>query len=298
MKKSRRTGFWKDQVAGYIFLAPFLLMFIMFIVIPVLQAAYTSLTYNNLIQKPHFIGLSNYRTLFTEDDVFITALVNTLTFAFIVGPAGYMISFIMAWAINMFRARSVFSLALYIPSITSGVAMSAVWLYAFSNDRYGFINNILYNIGLINTPVLWLSNVRLILPVIMVISLWMSLGNGFLVFLAGLRNVPTDLLEAGRIDGVKSRLQELFTIILPTMKPQLLFGAVNSIVGSFAVFEITVVVAGMPSPNYAAHTIVAHMFDQAFIRFDMGYASAIAMFLFAFTFVLSRIFMRILSDND
>jgi len=289
---------WADQFTSFLFIAPFLLLFTVFVLIPIFQAAYTSLTYDNLIQPAEFIGFTNYRVLLTNDDIFITAMSNTLIFAFVTGLAGYALSFILAWLINMFKMRVGFSLAFYAPSLTSGVAMAVVWKYFFSNDRYGLFNDILFRMGLIDSPILWLSDSNFILPVVMFVSLWMSMGNGFLVFLAGLQNVPGEILEAGQIDGVRNKFQELFYIILPTMKPQLLFGAVNTVVSSFGVFDIAVSLVGMPSPNYAAHTIVAHLFDKAFIRFEMGYASAIAMFLFFFTFVISRILMRLLSSDD
>ena len=289
---------WTDQFTSFLFIAPFLLLFTVFVLIPFFQAAYTSLTYDNLIQPAEFIGFTNYRVLLTNDDIFITAMSNTLIFAFVTGLAGYALSFILAWLINMFKMRVGFSLAFYAPSLTSGVAMAVVWKYFFSNDRYGLFNDILFRMGLIDSPILWLSDSNFILPVVMFVSLWMSMGNGFLVFLAGLQNVPGEILEAGQIDGVRNKFQELFYIILPTMKPQLLFGAVNTVVSSFGVFDIAVSLVGMPSPNYAAHTIVAHLFDKAFIRFEMGYASAIAMFLFFFTFVISRILMRLLSSDD
>lgn len=284
--------------AGYFFLAPFLMLFIVFTVLPVFDAMRLSFTYYNLLQPARWIGITNYKLLFTDDDVFLIALKNTFLFSLIVGPIGYLLSFVMAWVINQLKFKTGFALAFYAPSITSGIAMSTVWLYFFSNDRYGFINNILMNLGVITEPIMWTTNPKTILPVVMIISLWMSMGTGFLVFLAGLQNVPQEMYEAGIIDGIKSRFQELWFITLPMMKPQLLFGAVNAIVGSFGVFDIAVSVAGMPSPDYAAHTIVAHLFDYAFIRFEMGYASAIAMFLFIVTFLLGRICMRIFSSKD
>lgn len=175
--------------------------------------------------------------------------------------------------------------------------MSVIWLYFFSGDRYGFINNILINIGLISEPIQWTVDANYILPVVMIISIWMSMGTGFLVFLAGLQNINSEYYEAGAIDGIRNKFQELIYLTLPMMKPQLLFGAINSIVSSFGVFDIAVSVAGMPSPNYAAHTIVAHLYDYAFIRFQMGYASAIAIVLFLITFLLGRIVFRLLGEK-
>ncbi len=208
----------------------------------------------------------------------------------------YVISFVLAWFINRVRFRRWYTLAFYAPSITSAIAMSAIWLYFFANDRYGLLNYLLIRIGLITEPILWLREQMTILPVIIVISLWMSMGTSFLVFLAGLQDVPHELYEAGMVDGIRNAWQEVFYITLPVMKPQLLFGAVMSIVNSFAVFQVAVQVAGLPSPLYAGHTIVAHLYDYAFIRFEMGYAAAIAVILFLFTFLLGRWAMRVLGE--
>jgi multiple sugar transport system permease protein len=288
----------RKQVTAYMFLSPFLILFTVFVAVPVAISLGLSLTNYNMLQSPIWIGFSNFRSLVLEDDIFLFALKNTFVFAFITGPIGYIMSFLAAWVINQLKFRNGFALAFYAPSITSGIAMSVVWMYFFSGDRYGLINNILINLGVIVEPVLWNMDPATILPVIIIISIWMSMGTGFLVFLAGLQNVPKELYEAGQIDGISSRFQELWYITLPQVKPQLLFGAINSIVSSFAVFDIAVSVSGMPSPNYAGHTIIGHLYDYAFIRFEMGYASAVSIFLFVITFMLGRIITRILSTRD
>ncbi len=297
-KKGTLRRFWIKNKTGYLFMLPFLLLFAVFVVIPVIVSIITSFTNNNMIQESRFVSFTNYRLLLTDDDVFIVALGNTLTFALITGPIGYIMSFIAAWVINTLKFKNGFALAFYAPSITSGVAMSVVWLVFFSNDRYGYINNFLLQLGLIDTPILWTLDSDYIMTVIIIISIWMSMGTGFLVFLAGLQGINHTYYEAAHIDGVNSRFQELWYITLPMVKPQLLFGAVNSIVSSFGVFDIAVSVAGLPSPNYAGHTIVAHMYDYAFIRFQMGYASAVAVVLFLITFILGRVVMRLLSSKD
>jgi len=290
--------FIKRHWIGYMFLAPFVFFFFIFTVLPVIVALGTSLTNYNMLQPPEWAGLTNYKLLFLDDEIFITALKNTFTFAFVTGPIGYFLSFLAAWVINQLKMRQAFALAFYAPSITSAIAMSVVWLYFFSADRYGLINNVLINLGVITSPILWNQDPEYILTVIIIISVWMSMGTGFLVFMAGLQNIPKAYYEAGEIDGVKNKFQELYYITLPMMKPQMLFGAINSVVMSFAVFEIALSVAGMPSPNYAGHTIVAHLFDYAFIRFQMGYASAVAMVLFTITFFLGRILINTLSTKD
>ena len=290
--------FWRKNWLGYAFLAPFVILFTIFTVVPVLVAFGLSFTDYNMMQTPHFVGLNNYKLLFLDDEVFILSLSNTLKFAIITGPIGYLLSFFAAWVINQLKAKRAFALAFYAPSITSGIAMSSVWMVIFSSDRYGYLNNFLLNMGLIDEPILWNTDPNYIMGVVMFISLWMSMGTGFLVFLAGLQNVPKSYYEAAAIDGVKNKFQELFFVTLPMMKPQLLFGAINSIVSAFGVFDIAVSVAGMPSPNYSAHTIVAHLYDYAFIRFQMGYASAVAVVLFIITFVLGKIIMKVLSSKD
>lgn len=296
--KERFIRFIKKNWIGYLFLAPFLILFTIFTVIPVLYAFYLSFTNYNMLQAATWAGVDNYRLLFLDDSVFITALSNTITFSIIVGPTGYLLSFFAAWVINQLKAKRIFALAFYAPSITSGIAMTTVWMVAFSSDRVGYVNNFLIDLGLIDQPILWNTDPNYIMTVIMIIQLWMSMGNGFLVFLAGLQNVDHSLYEAGAIDGVKNKMQELFYITLPSMKPQLLFGAINAITSSFGVFEVATQVAGMPSPQYAGHTIVAHLYDYAFLRFQMGYASAVAVILFVITFVLGKVVRTVLSTKD
>lgn len=289
---------WRQYRIMYLFMLPFFILFLIFVIAPVVTAVYLSFTYYNMLEAPRWIGLSNYRLLFVEDDVFLIAIQNTLIFALITGPLSYVISFALAWFINRVRMRQLYTLAFYAPSITSTIAMSVVWLYFFANDRYGLINYALIHIGLINEPIAWLKEQVTILPVIMIISLWMSMGTSFLVFLAGLQDVPRELYDAGAVDGISNAFQEVWHITLPVMRPQMLFGAIMAIVNSFAVFGVAVQVAGLPSPLYAGHTIVAHLYDYGFIRFEMGYASAIAVVLFIATFVLSRWVMRILGDSE
>lgn len=297
-KKRGIAYWWRKNWIGYAFLAPFIILFTIFVVAPVLTAMGLSFTNYNMMQTPRFVGLNNYKLLFLDDEVFLTGLSNTLTFAIITGPVGYLMSFFAAWVINQLKFKRAFALAFYAPSICSGIAMSQVWMVIFSSDRKGYLNNILLNMGLIDEPILWNTDPTYIMGVVMFISLWMSMGTGFLVFLAGLQNVSRDYYEAGAIDGIKSKFQELIYITLPVMKPQLLFGAINAIVGAFSVFDIATSVAGMPSPNYSAHTIVAHLYDYAFIRFQMGYASAVAVVLFVITFILSRLVMHVLSSKN
>ena len=295
-KKRKFVSFIRKNWIGYAMQAPYTILFIIFVLAPVLIAFIISLTDYNMFQDPNFVWFKNYELLMVDDSIFWTAVGNTLVYAVIVGPVGYFLSFFAAWVLNQLKFRNAFALAFYAPSITSGIAMSTVWLYFFSSDRYGLINNVLMNIGIINDPILWTQDPKTILPVIIIIAIWMSMGTGFLVFLAGLQNVDKSLYEAGAIDGVRSRFQELKYLTLPQMKPQLLFGAVNTITGAFGVFDIALSVAGLPSPNYAGHTIVAHLYDYGFMRFQMGYASAVAVVLFLITFIVGRVVMHALRE--
>lgn len=287
----------KKNAVAYLFLLPFVVLFFLFVILPVIYAIVLSLTNYNMLENPSFVGITNYKLLILEDDEFIIALKNTLVFSCISGPISFFMSFIMAWVINQVKMRNVFSLAFYAPSITSSIAMSVIWLYIFSSDRYGLVNNFLYNLGLISEPIRWNLSENTIMPIIIFISIWMGMGTGFLTFLAGFQTVDKEMYEAAAVDGIKNRFQELFYITFPQMKPQLLFGAINSIVGSFGVFDIAVSFAGMPSPNYAAHTLVAHLYDYAFTRFEMGYASATAVVLFVLTFLLGKVVTKVFASD-
>jgi multiple sugar transport system permease protein len=294
---------WKEikrHKTSYLFLAPFMGLFTLFTIIPVVTSFVLSFTYYNMIEPPKFIGWSNYKLLFVDDDLFIKAIANTLKFAVVTGPVGYIMAFLLAWLISQIpvKYRFMYTFFFYTPAITSSIAISVVWLYMFSGDRYGLINYWAMKLGILNEPWLWLQNIKTIMPVLIIVSLWMSMGIGFLAFLAGLQNVPRDYYEAGAIDGVKNRFQELWYITIPSVKPQLLFGAVMSVVGSLQVSDISIQLLGMPSVLYAGHTIMTHLFDYAFIRFEMGYATAIAVVLFLMMVGLNRIIFRLLASGE
>lgn len=297
-KKRKLTLNARFNIYGYAFLLPFVLLFFVFTIIPVFVAFFQSFTRYDMINPAEFVGLNNYKLLLMDDDIFITAMKNTMIFACITGPLCFLLSFFIAWTINQMKCRTIFALGFYAPSVLSSIAISVVWMYFFSGDRYGLINNILINIGLISTPIQWTTDSNYVLWVIILVQIFMGMGTNFLVFLAGFQNLSKELSEAGKIDGIKNRWEDLRYIIFPQMKPQLLFGAINATVAAFGVFDIAVSVAGLPSPNYAGHTIVTHLYDYAFIRFEMGYASCIAVILFLITFLFGRVVMRALRTDD
>jgi len=264
----------------YILMTPYFLLFFLFTVIPVSISIIFSFTYFNMLEFPRFAGWENYRRLFLEDDVFLIALRNTIMFAVITGPLGYFGSFLFAWLVNELKpkVRSVMTLIIYAPSISGGAYI--IWSLIFSGDMYGYANAFLINFGFILEPIQWLQNPAYIPAIIILVQLWLSLGVSFLAFIAGLQSVDRTLYEAGSVDGIKNRWQELWFITLPSMKPQLMFSAVIQITASFAIAEVAMSIAGFPSVEYAGHTIVTHLIDVGNLRFEMGYASAIATILF------------------
>jgi multiple sugar transport system permease protein len=267
--------------ASYILIAPYFILFFMFTILPVLSSMTLSFTYFNVLEFPTWVGWSNYTRLILEDDLFMLALRNTLIFAIVTGPVSYILCLLFAWIINEFRGktRAFLTLIFYAPSI-SGQAF-LIWNIILSGDRYGYLNGFLLNFNFIQEPILWMRTEKYVLTVLIIVQLWMSLGTGFLAFIAGLQTVDKSLYEAAALDGVKNRWQELWYVTLPAMRPQLMFGAVMQITQSFAIADISLQLAGNPSVNYAGSTIVTHLLDYGTgVRFDMGYASAIATILF------------------
>ena len=278
----------------YLFLAPYAIVFFLFFVAPVIISIFYSFTYFNILEPPKFIGLRNYINLLLADDVFLISMKNTFIMAAITGPIGYIAAFLFAWFINELPryVRAFVTLIFYAPSISGAVYM--IWALIFSGDAYGYINGALMSLGILNQPVLWLTNPQYMMPVMLIIILWMSLGAGFLAFLAGLSTIDPTLYEAGLVDGITNRWQELWYITLPNMKGMLMFGAVMSITQAFGVADVTVALAGFPSTDYALHTVVNHLVDYGSVRFEMGYASAIATVLFFTMIVCNAVIQKLL----
>lgn len=281
---------------AYLMLAPFYIIFLCFTVVPVILSLVLSLTDFNMLEiPPHFVGMSNYTRLFLDDDIFITAVQNTLIFAAVTGPVSYLMSFVVAWFINELppRVRAIVTLIFYAPSISGAVYI--VWSVAFSGDSYGYINGILLELNFIAKPIQWFRDEKYVMPLCIVVALWTSLGTAFLSFIAGLQVVDRSLYEAGAVDGVKNRWQEVWYITLPSMKPQLMFGAILSITGSFGFGAIVTALAGFPSVNYCAWTITHHLDDYGGARYEIGYASAIATILFAIMLGANLLIQKIIS---
>ncbi len=293
--KQKKLGYQiKRNKASYLMLAPYFILFFLFTVLPLVISIGLSFTYFNMLEAPTFVGWKNYIKLFLEDDIFLISLKNTLIFAVITGPVSYILCLLFAWIINEFKGkvRAFLTLIFYAPSICGNAYM--VWNLILTGDRYGYLNGILLKFGFIDEAILWMKTEKYVLPVLIVVQLWLSLGTGFLSFIAGLQTVDKSLYEAAALDGIKNRWQELWYVTLPSMKPQLMFGAVMQITQSFAVADISIQLAGNPSVNYAGATVVTHLLDYGSTRFEMGYASAIATVLFLLMIGTNKLVQRIL----
>ena len=293
--KPVRRGKLKKQLPSVLFLTPFTVFFLMFTVVPILAAIVLSFTYFNMVSAPTFVGFDNYIRLFFNDDVFLIALKNTAIFAMITGPISYVLSFFVAWLINEFNrtVRTILTLIFYLPSLAGNVYF--VWTYIFSGDSYGFLNSILLRLGVVFGPVQWLTDTRYMMAVVIVVILWLSLGTGFLSFVAGLQSLNRELYESAAIDGIPNRFAELWYITLPQMGPQLLFGAVMQISTSFAIGYECMNLTSFPSTDYATQTLVLHILDFGQVRFEMGYACAIAVVLFAIMLLMWKVINKVLS---
>ena len=288
----RREIFIKRQY--YYLVAPYVILFFIFTVVPVLMSLVLSFTNFNLLEFPDFVAWENYMRLFIDDENFVIAIKNTLILAVVTGPLSYLMAFVFAWLINELRPRlrSFMTLIFYAPSISGSAYL--VWKLIFSSDSYGYANAYLIKFGIINEPIQWLTTESYIIWIIMIVQLWLSLGVSFLAFIAGLQSCDKTLYEAGAIDGIRNRWQELWYITLPQMKSQLMFGAVMQITSSLSVADVSIQMVGFPSVNYAGHTIITHLMDYGSIRMEMGYASAIATVLFLIMIGANALIRKIL----
>ena len=270
----------KRNRVGYFMVAPFMILFTIFTILPVVLSIVVSFTDFNLLQWPQWLWFENYTRLFLDDDIFVTACQNTLIFAVIVGPVSYLMSFLVAWFINELspRIRAVVTLIFYAPSISGEVY--TIWGTLFSGDAYGWVNAWLLELGFINEEILFFQDADYVMPLCIIVALWMSLGTAFLSFIAGLQGIDRAQYEAGAVDGIRNRWQELWYITLPNMKPQLMFGAILAITNAFGFGGVVTALCGYPSVDYKAHTIMHHLSDYYGTRFEVGYASAIAVVLF------------------
>jgi multiple sugar transport system permease protein len=300
--KTRIKKWAEKEGSAYALISMYASMFIIFIVVPVFVAFLLSFTFFDTIQFPTFTGLRNYIVLVTQDEIFMRyVLPNTIQFAVIVGPGGYVLAFFLAWMLAQLPRipRMLFALILYSPSMTSGVAMSVVWLILFSGDQNGYMNSFALNMGLIQEPVQWLQSPQYLMLIMIIVTLWGSMGVGFLAMLAGILQINPELYEAGALDGISNRFQEIIHITIPSMKPQMLFGAVMAIVATFQAGAIGVTLSGAnPTPQYAGQLIVNHIEDFGFLRYEMGYAAAVSVVLLLMVLFFSRVANRLFGSDE
>jgi multiple sugar transport system permease protein len=286
----------------YAFILPYIIMFTLVILIPIVISALLSLTRYNSIGFPTWVGFANFVDLLTNDSTFLTkAISNTFIYAVIVGIGGYLLSFFFAWLLSQVtpKMRVFYTLCIYSPSITGAVMMDVVWRSLFSGDQSGYINFILIKLNITGEPIQFLQNPQFLFPILIVVGLWSSAGLGFLAMLAGLLNVDKTLYEAAMIDGIKNRWQEIFYITIPAMKPQMLFGAVMAVLGAFNISGLASSLSGeQVPPDYAGWMIIDHANDFGFTRYEMGYASAVTVILFVIVVIFNRISYKLFKSDD
>lgn len=298
MQKNKKSFAYtlKSRWQLWVLAGPFLLLFFLMTVVPVLSSIVLSFTSFDMVSMPSFTGFANYIRMFLHDDIFPTVFKNTILLAILTGPAGFILSFVLAWFINEFKplARTIFSFMFYAPSLAGGVF---IWQIAFSSDAYGYVNSLLLSSGIIQEPIAWLSSSSWIVPIVVMVQIWSGLGVSFLANLSGLQNVNNELYEAGALDGIRNRWQELWYITLPGMKHMLLFSAVMQIAGSFSISGIIQQLAGYPTVNYAADTIVSYLSDVGNVKYEMGYASALSVILFLMMIITRAVTNRLLNKT-
>lgn len=301
-RKRLSQGTFKDGLSTFFLLLPYALLFSLFIAVPVALAITIGLTNFNVIEFPEYKGVMNFITIFTQDSVFLQyVLPNTLKYALIVGPGGYILSFVLAWMLAQIQhiPRTILALAIYAPSMVGGIFISVVWRTLFSGDQFGYINATLMNLGLFDRPVQFLQSPDYLMPIMIIVSLWSSMGIGFLAMVAGILNGNEELYEAAYIDGIKNKFQEVIYITIPSMKPQMLFGAVMAIVQTFNTGYIGVALSGAnPTPQNSGQLIINHIEDYGFIRYEMGYAAALSVILLLIIWAFSKIAYALFAEKN
>jgi len=292
----------RNNLMGYLFIAPFMICFIIFIILPIVSAALLAFTQYDSINSPKFIGLDNFVYMLTKDTLLIKKVIpNTFIFSMVVGPGGYALQFMLAWLLNKIgkKVRMAYVMAIYTPSIAGGVLISVVWSVFFSPDRLGYLNNFLIKIGLLRTPIAWTQDPKYLLVIMIIVTLWGSMGVGFLSLFSGMQNVDPQIYEAGRIDGIRSPFIELIYLTIPSMKPQMLFSAIMSITGAMNAGAIGVQLSGSnPTPNYAGQLIQNHIEDFAFSRLQLGYSTALSFVLLIVIYGISRMSHHLLGSKE
>lgn len=279
----------KESIYFHLYISPWLLGFLIFTLWPIIQSLYISFTdwEMQLNVIPKFIGISNYKNLLFDDPLFWISLKNTFYYAFGSVPLGLLLALILALLLNQkLRGITIFRTIFYLPSVISGVAVALLWVWIF-NPNFGIVNAILARLGL-PTPG-WLTDPTWAMPALIIMSLW-GVGGSMLIFLAGLQGIPTEFYEAAEIDGANwwSKFKH---ITIPLLSPTIFFNLVMGIIGSFQVFtNVYIMTSG--GPGTATLVYVLYLFQNAFLYFKMGYASAMAWILFVIILVLTLLVIK------
>lgn len=276
----------REAVAGYLFIAPWLLGLVIFTVGPIIVSLYLSMTNYEVVRPPEFNGLANYRFLF-KDRLFWQALRVTSTYVFISVPLGLVLSFAVAMLMNQkLRFLGLWRTIFYVPNLVPIIASSVLWLWLF-NPQFGLFNVLLQSIGIEGPN--WLGHTQWALPSLILMSLW-SVGGPMLIYLAGLQGIPTDLYEAADIDGAGA-WTKFFAVTIPMMTPVIFFNLVLGMIAAFQTFaQAFVMTEG--GPRYATLFYVLYLYQNAFQFFRMGYAAALAWILFIIIFALTILVFR------
>lgn len=292
----------KNILLAYAFVTPFLACFFVFIILPCVSAALLAFTQYDSIGTPKFVGLDNFIYMLTNDMLLIKKVIpNTFIFAVVVGPVGYALQFLLAWLLNKMakKVQMLYVMAIYVPSIAGGVLISVVWSVFFSADRLGYLNNFLLKLGIIRNPIAWTQDANYLLLIMILVTLWGSMGVGFLSLFSGMQNVDAQIYEAGKIDGIKSPLTELVHLTIPSMKPQMLFSAIMAITGALNAGAIGVQLSGTnPTPDYGGQLIQNHIEDYAFSRMQLGYSTALSFVLLMVIYGISQLCFHFLGSKE
>ncbi|MEA3488798.1 MAG: sugar ABC transporter permease [Candidatus Omnitrophota bacterium] len=288
-----------EQKISYLFIAlPFTLFFV-FQLAPVLISFLWSFTRYDVVHSPRFVGIANYRDILFNDPRFWKAMWNTVLYVLGVVPVGVCLSLFLAVAIDQkIKFKNFFKSIFFLPTVTAIIAVSVIWKWLYAGEKYGLINYFLMKLGL--QPVDWLASPTWTLPAIMIMSIWAGVGYSMILFLAGLQTIPQVMYEAAEIDGA-GFWKKFFHITLPLLKPTIVFVAMMSFIFSFQVFEQVYIMTsgqgGIGGVLDSALTIVAYLYDKGFVKFQMGYASALAYIIFFCIFILTMINRRVVGTR-
>jgi len=264
----------RRNVVGYIFIAPFILGFLFWFLIPALTSLWLVFQKWNMIAPPEFVGLDNFKKLLT-DRFFWQALKVTTVYSAIAVPLGMVLAFLLALLMNSkVRGIAVFRTVYYLPSIVPAVSNAVLWAWILNSD-FGLLNALLHVFGV--RRILWLQDPEWALPALVLMSLW-GLGGGMVIYLAGLQGIPNEFYEAAAIDGA-SAWAKLWHVTLPLMSPVIFFNLVMSIIGTFQIFIAGYLITN-GGPQNATLFYVLYLWRNAFLYLNMGYAAALAWVLF------------------